>query len=143
MPREYVAYRRVMDNAMRVVMGTLVAAAGLCFWVVGGFPAFQQFVITFAVMAAVVGLTFMLFMYDLVKFPGWQFLLVGEALLVGCAYVFADDIMQSLGVLGVKKMTLVPLTLIDGSLNLNPFTAFGFLFLMALAAVIFLARRKQ
>jgi hypothetical protein len=132
--------KKVADNAMRVVVGTVVLAAAVCLFVLGGFAALRQAVMTFAVIGAVVGLTFMLFMHNLTKFPGWPLFLFGEGLVVACAFIFSNEIVQGLGTLGLK-MNLLPLAIVDGQFTVSPMIVlFGFLVVLGFGILLYRRR---
>ena len=114
MPREYLKTRPIGENALRTVVGLVLIAAIIGLTTLGGVVALQKFLLMLTMMAAAVGMVFMLFWYQIVKFPAWPVVLLGLASLVGAAYVYQDDIIGALG------FQLLPFAIIGGEFTVTP-----------------------
>jgi len=122
-----------------VVALSILIASTLSIFTLGGVQALQQFLIGFAVMAAVIGITFMMFSYNLAKIPAWPLLLLGEATLAICVWTYSDDIAKALGV----KQSLLPFSLIGGAFSVNPWTLILGVFLICLALAVYATKVKK
>jgi len=135
MPREYVKYRSVSENAIRTFAASILCGALFSLFVLGGMKALQQFILAFAVMAAVVGSTYMLFSYSIVKIPGWPLLLVGLGLFAMAGWIYAEDIVKGLG------FQLLPFSFIDGQFTISPTIVLGFVLGFLLLGVLAVRRK--
>ena len=104
--------------------------------VLGGMVALQRFLLMLTAMAAAVGMCFMLFWYQLVKFPAWPLPLLALATLVGAVYVYSDEILRGLG------FRLLPFAFIDGNLTITP-TIVAVMVLGFLLLGVVCARRRR
>jgi len=136
MPREYLRVRSISEMAIRTFAGVILMAAILGLFVLGGVPAVQQFLLMLAVVAGVVGTTFMLFWYQLVKLPAWPLFLLALGGFAAAAYVYSGDIVKALG------FQLLPLAIVDGRFTLTP-TILLVMFLCFLLLGVVCAQRRH